>query len=567
MKILTWNINGIRACKQPLKAELADLSSDIICLQETKVTRHQLDEETAIQDGYNSFFSFSRKKSGYSGVATYCKEHATPVRAEEGLSGALSDKMRGIEGIIGHYGDLSEFTDEELINLDSEGRAVLTEHQYRDSSGETKHLVVINVYCPRADPDREGRLDYKLQFYKLLQTRAEALIQAKKHVIILGDFNVSHKPIDHCDPDADEEKFYAKQSRRWLENFLQDTPPCSKYQGDSSHQKAKHFVDTFRFFHPHQENAFTCWSTVTGARQTNYGTRIDYIVSDVKLCQEEFEDCEILQDFEGSDHCPVSALMKGHSIASDKLPGICTKFMPEFLGKQQKLSVFFKKDVKVSGSNRVEQNCGSQENLNSFKPQNLLGKRNIGMSKFGPPAKKSKMQQKTSSKKNASITTYFKRTPPGIQSLESDICQTDSQEQLSSAGGVIDSMRRPQLDDGNTCRDMTHSSVDVSSISSSSLSCKDKSVDTKCISVMSNKKAASSWRDIFKGPPPAPLCKGHKEPCVLRTVKKVGPNLGKQFYVCNKPEGHKSNPEARCGHFEWVVSLKKMKLDKTLDEK
>uniref|UniRef100_A0A6I8N6U4 exodeoxyribonuclease III n=1 Tax=Ornithorhynchus anatinus TaxID=9258 RepID=A0A6I8N6U4_ORNAN len=196
MRLVSWNINGIRRPAAGVGRVLEALGADVVCLQETRVTRDLLDEPTAIVEGYNSYFSFSRGRSGYSGVATFCKDSATPVAAEEGLSGLLADNR----GAIGCYGDTEGFTEDELRALDSEGRAVITQHRIRTSDKREKTLTVINVYCPHADPEKPERKTFKLRFYHLLKLRAEAILRAGSHVIILGDVNTSHRPIDHCDP-------------------------------------------------------------------------------------------------------------------------------------------------------------------------------------------------------------------------------------------------------------------------------------------------------------------------------------------------------------------------------
>lgn len=208
LRVVSWNINGIRSHLQGAGYEepsnctaravgriLDKLDADIVCLQETKVTRDVLTEPLAIIEGYNSYFSFSRNRSGYSGVATFCKDSATPVAAEEGLSGLLAT----LNGDVNCYGNMDEFTQEELRALDSEGRALLTQHKIRTQDGDEKSLTVINVYCPHADPGKPERLTFKMRFYHLLQIRAEALLAAGSHVIILGDLNTAHRPIDHWD--------------------------------------------------------------------------------------------------------------------------------------------------------------------------------------------------------------------------------------------------------------------------------------------------------------------------------------------------------------------------------
>ena len=157
-----------------------------------------LDEPTAFIDGYTSYFAFSRKRTGYSGVATYCKSEYLPIKAEEGLGGTLPSANN--KDSVGHTEHLNvEFSYEELKSLDAEGRCVITVHKI-NILDEVKNLVVFNLYCPRADPEKPERLIYKLQFYKLLEIRADNLRKAGYVVIILGDINTSHHKIDHCDP-------------------------------------------------------------------------------------------------------------------------------------------------------------------------------------------------------------------------------------------------------------------------------------------------------------------------------------------------------------------------------
>eukprot|EP00058_Branchiostoma_floridae_P008983 XP_002594471.1 hypothetical protein BRAFLDRAFT_124956 [Branchiostoma floridae] len=555
MRILTWNINGVRATKEPLKQVLDSLDADIVCLQETKVTRDQLDEASAIVEGYSSYFSFSRVRSGYSGVATYCKDGATPIKAEEGLTGLLTNQKE--EDIIGCYGDQTMFTEDELRLLDKEGRAVITQHTIRDTDGKECSLAVINVYCPRADPEKEERKDFKLRFYRLLQTRAQALLQAGSHVIVLGDVNTSHKPIDHCDPD-DIEYFSENPGRKWLDQFLLD-PHQTGDSGSSESEKGPggYFVDTFRFFHPTQRSAFTCWSTVTGARQTNYGTRIDYIFANRALLN-QFQDCTIMPEVEGSDHCPVRGELACIVVASGKCPALCSKYMPEFVGKQQKLSAFFTKVKKgENGEEKSSQDsvsssqgtsdghseiCSQQSSSQSWENHSSEseGSSIISTAKHGRGMKK----QKTDQGKQGTLLSFFGRKT-GIEADEKrkantlDVTQENPERDVACENVVSSQSVHP-----------SNSSVDVDdSVRKES---KHAENDKSTVEMKPKQNQAAFWKTVLKGPPPPPPCKGHREPCVLRTVKKQGPNFGKQFYVCARPQGHSSNPAARCDHFQWV---------------
>ncbi|XP_071488475.1 DNA-(apurinic or apyrimidinic site) endonuclease 2-like [Diadema antillarum] len=621
MKVLTWNINGIRACKIPLRQLFDSLDAEVICLQETKLTRDQLDDDIVNVENYNAYFSFSKKRSGYSGVVTYCRNDYTPVLAEEGITGLLSSKSKQLShDVVGHYGDQSSFTEEELKALDAEGRTIITEHRYMDQADKVFDLVIINVYCPRADFENQERVSYKLGFYRALQLRAEALCKAGKSVIIVGDVNASHRRIDHCNPDESKGHFESHPSRRWLDGFLKDvhsptaiadeeTPEssqengsaspsgeedegeiehlngeCSRSKGDAEKdeedksfvggddsllegdavrpEESKLFVDTFRFFHPKRKDAFTCWSTVTSARQTNYGTRIDYIIADEKLCVEEFTDCDIMPEFEGSDHCPVKATLAGRCSPAKQLHPLCAKLMPEFSGKQQKLSSFFQK---VSPSKKFELHEKLLASADQQKGGGFMHSAKRGAQPLnGKPSKKIKTDKK--GVKSGNIASFFKQRTPSVGNVVTtstrvgpDVCHTSAVScGIDSDAAVLqDSVKTPESTDplhssrdtreepGSTC----NSTSEPESEAGSHKNATGEASDAK---VKARSQLSSQWRNLLKGPPAAPLCKGHKEPCVLRTVKKAGPNVNKQFFVCRRPEGHKNNPEARCNHFEWV---------------
>ncbi|XP_072481860.1 DNA-(apurinic or apyrimidinic site) endonuclease 2 isoform X1 [Notamacropus eugenii] len=472
MRLVSWNINGIRRSPEALKRLLDSLGADVICLQETRVTRDLLEEPLAIVEGYSSYFSFSRVRSGYSGVATFCKNSATPRAAEEGLTSLLTTH----QGAVGSYGNTDEFTEDELRALDNEGRAVLTQHQIRTSDGHEKTLTIMNVYCPHADPEKPERLTYKLRFYRLLQLRAEALLQAGSHVIILGDVNTSHRPLDHCDP-ADLASFEDNPGRQWLTEFLWQP-----------NRESGLFVDSFRHFHPTKIGAFTCWSTVTGARFTNYGTRLDYILGDRPLVLGEFEDSFLMPEVEGSDHCPVGATLRAELIPAPRCPPLCTRYLPEFAGRQQKLSRFLVK-------------------LDPNPPEPTLPQ---------PQGEKNSVLAKTRAKRTCgdpcqgqlSLLNFFQAGRPPEKPIITEAQETEP----ASQGPRAVAPPPPEPGEGQ----------------------------------------AAFWKAVLKGPPRPPLCKGHGEPCVLRTVRKAGPNFGRQFYICPRPVGHISNPAARCDFFLWV---------------
>lgn len=540
MKVLTWNINGLRATtlsgnfcnkhvtysqggfqyktetskskNKTLKFILEELDADIICFQEVKTPRDQLEESLAIVDGYTSYFSFSRKKSAYSGVATFCKNSCIPCRAEEGLTDVLNNMPSECE-IVAHYGDTSEFTKEELKELDSEGRTIITQHEIENKDGNSQNrlLTIINVYCPYGGEEGE-RMDFKLNFYKLLKIRASSLIASGSRVLIVGDINTSHHLIDHCEGDSrDPKEFYENPGRTFLSRLLH---PCSKdcttnheqmltkalpdvEHEDRPNSDSPLFIDAFRFSHPHTHSAFTCWNTSIGARATNYGTRIDYLFTDVLLGSNFLMDCVILPDIHGSDHCPVKAQFDLHLRPSKQCPKIATKYWPEYFGgKQKTLGTFFV--VKLS------QDCDTE-----------------------------------SAKRPAQIDIEDKRQEKKLK-LEPNV---------KEAGKVSKSQPRSILDFFQKDKSSPNRVGEPAS-SSSSTQTKENELVSKTSSKR-NEESCSAWKMLLKGPAKAPLCKGHGEPCLLNTVKKAGPNFGKKFYVCCRPTGHTSNKDARCNHFEW----------------
>ncbi|XP_064121857.1 LOW QUALITY PROTEIN: DNA-(apurinic or apyrimidinic site) endonuclease 2-like [Macrobrachium nipponense] len=583
-RVLSWNINGLRSFKTDMKEFLTNLGADVICFQETKVTRDMLEEPLAIVEGYSSYFSFSRKRSGYSGVATFCLKEATPVYAQEGLSGLyggnLLDKGGTPESLAGHW------TEEELRNLDSEGRAIITQHSIKGNSSMFSAVAVINVYCPRVDPEKPERRAYKLRFYELLRQRAAAIYSTGCHVIIVGDINTSHKRIDHCDPD-DIEDFELRLDRRYLDKFLipihkeentkstDDERNSANETSNTLFKKAQqpqgpkisdsefvteqngiplddsaygedvhadeyllesasdfHVVDTFRYFYPNKRDAFTCWNTFTNARSSNYGTRIDYIFCDESLLP-FVEESAILQDVMGSDHCPVVLRVKGEVINSSKLPDLCTKFFPEFKGNQQKLSSYFESVATIpaiKADDRVSQlSCGN--------------KRKISESKSKP----------TSNKKQSKLNSYFTVKPKDAE--ESKVVSKDEaklKENKSCFQNAINRSVSSYSRIEHCLKPSDKESLErVNKICDDSISIQNEQ-EKGNNSLEKRSPQKSGWGFMMKGPKNPPLCPGHQEPTVVRTVKKKGPNMNKQFYACARGAGREGDPNAQCNFFQWV---------------
>ncbi|KAI8898449.1 exodeoxyribonuclease III Xth, partial [Globomyces pollinis-pini] len=284
-KIVSWNVNGITSLKNyhpwttKTFPELLDsFHSDIICFQEIKRTIKSLPTEFNHVPGYDVFYSLHPTK-GYAGVATFVKSNISPVMVEQGFSGLLSTTN------LGHLDDLHQhYTADTLKQLDSEGRVLITDHQY---------FILFNIYYPNSG-ETDDRHEFKMIFSKAVQIRIDSFVRAGRRVMVVGDLNVTHQEIDHCNPEQSMKdnglaKFEDLDSRIWLNDWLYPNGLM---------------IDTFRFSFPNRTNAFTVWNTKLNARSVNYGTRIDYILVSESL-RDWIDVSDILPDVLGSDHCPI----------------------------------------------------------------------------------------------------------------------------------------------------------------------------------------------------------------------------------------------------------------------
>jgi len=251
-KLISWNVNGIRAIeKKGFVDIIKDMNPDIIGIQEIKANKDQLSENLLNISGYQSFWNSAEKK-GYSGVAVYSK--TSPISVKNGIDSPEHD---------------------------NEGRSITLEFS---------DFYLVNLYFPNAQ-DKLKRIDYKIDFNKAFLSYVETL-KKNKTVILCGDFNVAHKPIDLANPKRNEKNAgYSPQEREWFTNFI----------------KAG-YVDTFRKFN-NDPDQYTWWSYRFKAREKNIGWRIDYFCVD-KESINRVKDSYILSEIMGSDHCPVGISFK-----------------------------------------------------------------------------------------------------------------------------------------------------------------------------------------------------------------------------------------------------------------
>lgn len=261
MRIISWNVNGLRAVvkkdkwNQVFAAQGANsanpdgVEADIICIQETKAEAEQLPEEIRNPAGWHSYFDHSKGRKGYSGTAIYTKIKPEKVQYEMG------DPV-----------------------LDSEGRLIAA--YYKD-------FVLINVYFPNGGGG-PARLKYKLDFYAEFLKFIEKTRKKHKNIVFCGDINTAHHEIDLARPKENEKNTgFLPIERAWIDKVV-----------------GKKYVDTFRHFFPTATGAYTYWDQKTFARDRNVGWRIDYFFVSAETLP-HIKGTGIMADLYGSDHCPI----------------------------------------------------------------------------------------------------------------------------------------------------------------------------------------------------------------------------------------------------------------------
>lgn len=250
MKLISWNVNGLRACETKGFSETFKLlDADFFCLQETKMQAGQLDLQF---EGFNSYWNYADKK-GYSGTAIYTRHQ--PLSVSYGI------------GIDMH---------------DHEGRVITL---------EMEDFFLVTCYTPNSQ-DGLRRLDYRMQWEDDFLAYIKGLDQ-KKPVIVCGDLNVAHHEIDLKNPKTNRKNAgFTDEERKKFSLFLKEG-----------------FIDTFRFFYPDQTDIYSWWSYRFHAREKNAGWRIDYFVVSERL-QSRLESAKIHTEIYGSDHCPVEIVLR-----------------------------------------------------------------------------------------------------------------------------------------------------------------------------------------------------------------------------------------------------------------
>jgi len=250
--LLSWNVNGIRAIqKKGFIDWLHKVSPDVLCIQETKASPEQLDDALLHPEGYHALW-VSAERKGYSGVAAYVRDEPDEVCR------------------LG------------VPEFDREGRALVLRYP---------RFTLFNCYFPNSQPEG-ARIDYKVAYCNAVLEACDERVSRGENVIVCGDFNIAHKPIDLKNPKANEKNpGYLPEERAWMDTFI-----------------GSGYADTFRMFCD-EGGQYTWWSYRFKAREKNVGWRIDYHCVNAAF-RDQVQNAEILNDVMGSDHCPVRLTLR-----------------------------------------------------------------------------------------------------------------------------------------------------------------------------------------------------------------------------------------------------------------
>ena len=250
MKIISWNVNGIRSCaRKGFLTFLEKEDPDILCIQESKAHPDDLDDTLIQPLKRHSYWSFADRK-GYSGTVTFVKEPIKQIQHGIGIK-----------------------------KFDNEGRFIITDH------GD---FVLFNIYFPNGSQTERRHL-FKQEFLQILSSHLKRLIQQKRQIIVVGDYNTAYLDFDVFDPKGlSNTSGFLPEERKWFKDFL-----------------SIGFVDCYRHFYPDKKDVYTWWSYRENARKNNRGWRIDHICVTTELIN-QVKSAAVLHMQQGSDHCPVA---------------------------------------------------------------------------------------------------------------------------------------------------------------------------------------------------------------------------------------------------------------------
>ncbi|RAK76711.1 DNA-(apurinic or apyrimidinic site) lyase APN2 [Aspergillus fijiensis CBS 313.89] len=614
LRITTWNVNGIRnpfsyepwRGKRTFDAMFDILEADIVVFQETKIQRKDLRDDMILVPGWDCYFSLPKVKKGYSGVVIYTRNATcAPIRAEEGLTGMLCPQNSSVpfrelpdDQQIGGYPTLEQLSSLEVdpATLDSEGRCVILEFPA---------FVLLGIYSP-ATRD-ESRDSFRHDFIDLMDARVRNLVAMGKRVFVTGDLNISRREIDAAHAaeairkgSMTEDEWVSMHARRVFNQWFAD----GKVIGERDEGREKPVLhDICRSFHPERKGMYTCWEQRINARPGNYGARIDYVLCSLEM-QDWFCDSNIqegLMTMQGSDHCPVYAVLKDSIMFEGKetkvreimnpagvfkngerqqeyttklLLPTSGRLIPEFDKRRSIKDMFMRKPTKSSQSTpsgiptNPRPTAMQETALSSSESNPNKAVSNANGESRGTVRKRSDKLESPIKRSKSTIAPAPAPTNPEQKTLKGFFkpksAPADSSEDCSAKDAEL-AVSQPSTSSSTTTGPSAYSQLE-----------KQEAVDTvtKPSAEEANSREPSSvlapeeddavfdpivskedWSKLFTKKR-APLCESHQDPCISLTTKKPGPNCGRAFWICSRPLGPSGNKEKgtqwRCPTFIWA---------------
>lgn len=548
IRYVSFNVNSIKTVfkyhpwnqlSNGVDGLISCMEGDIVSLQELKVQPNGLNQ-VGLLSGYKSFVLIPRQKKGYSGVGLYVRipsaldsiqvvQNLTVVKAEEGITGLLLDPLKKLSyqdcpNPIGGYLTEDNFEDLDLdplnlLDLDTEGRCSVIEL--------ANNTVVFSVYCPANSLQTTEGQDFRIRFLKVLLQRCLNLKHMNKKVIVMGDMNVSPDLIDNA-----EAITLLTKNKRIINNIKEggeafekkNFDVCVLFKTDGSHRtlfnlflkptmagaprKTIQFLyDTTREYKKRQPALYTVWNTQTNSRQSNYGSRIDLILTSCSTQIQNISQADILPYLYGSDHCPIFT------------------------------------DINVSHESPVTIPPPTSLSFEARNCYKLVEHRDISSMFSAISGKRSNTQ---SNKENEA-----KRAKPDVPKKIEYL----SRKPASRSQQPINSFFFGDKDINSSAQPSTQTSSSPLSIrSQSDASIYSVSSDSEKEPGSTNGLAVTSIQDIATILyDQSPLC-DHKEPSILKTSYKPA-SKGKKFWCCARPSRGAPDElgQHRCNFFAWAV--------------
>ncbi|PJF19624.1 DNA-(apurinic or apyrimidinic site) lyase [Paramicrosporidium saccamoebae] len=512
MRIISFNVNGLRSIREHYAISkgwtfdefLDSLEADIICFQESKINEvAKLQREYAMPSEYTGYFTFQKavKKVGYSGVVTYCKRGTwEPIAYEEGFTGVLSTGSTGSTGSLGNTENQKYDTDI-LRTLDSEGRCIITDHV---------HFVLIHVYFPNySGPERT---DFREKFYDALWCRCLELLRAGRSIVLLGDINVAYHPRDRCEYARAFQDLCSRVGDERAEELIR----LHNTHGLDETVSANDRLVIEAFYNDRPLRSWLYRLLFMDKEAQKYGLRDVFRTFHPKE-EQKYTAWNTQMAARGTNHgSRIDLILVAGPLFANGITVTNSDILPKVMGSDH-CPVYMELDLDPTPI------------TTPAVPKNLKIHHN------------QKRLSDFFQKKDETLEMDPEASPP-VQQIVEPLADTTT--------ALVGTKRSCTLAAKITDFFPVKTNPPASTVQDEELP------DGVLEQFENNERASQDWKGIFQRKPP-PLCRGHSEPCQLRTVNKTGPNRGRKFYSCARGVGNNDDPEARCGHFEWMIGAKK----------